>query len=114
MKKDNIEVRQAAEMIKKALNGNKKYDREIWQAILNLIEKSEYGNKRAEVLVDMPLAPGKNEIEEILDSGFDGVIMQVLDVIQTVFQSVGSVSVAPYSKGLGTRSATLSFTPQQY
>ena len=33
MKKDNIEVRQAAEMIKKALNGNKKYDREIWQAI---------------------------------------------------------------------------------
>lgn len=112
MKKNDTEIRKSAEMIRKSILRKNRYDREIWQAILGLIEKSDYGKKQAEVNLVVPLPPGKNPIEEMMDGGFDGIIMQVLDIIQTIFQNMGNVAVAPYSMGLATRSATLSFTPR--
>lgn len=112
MKKNDTEVRESAEMIRKSISRKNRYDREIWQAILDLVEKSEYGKKRAEVTMVVPLAPGSNPVDEMMDGGFDGVIMQVLDIIQTIFQSMGNASIEPYSRGLAMRSATLSFTPR--
>lgn len=103
------ELKQVERMIAKSLPDKNQYDRVIWQAILDILQKSEYGKVSAEATMDVPLPPGKSNYNEMMDGSFDGAIMEVLNIIQSIFNGLGNVSVEPYSEGLGTRSARLIF-----
>ena len=103
------EIRQVAETLKKAIPAKNQYDKPLWQGVLKLIEESDFGKKNAEVELRSPLPPGKNEIEEMMDGSFDGVQMKMLEVCNSIFHGHGSVSMAPYTGGLGTRTLTLTF-----
>ena len=108
MAKDS-EIRKAADMIQKAIPNKNRYDRPIWQGILDLIEQCNYGKNDAKSDIVSPLPPGKNQIEEMFDGSFDGVQMYVLDICNSILGEHGSVSMFPYSSGIGTRSMSLEF-----
>lgn len=105
----DTEIRQVAELIREAIPKKNRYDQPIWQGVLNLIEQSEFGKKDASADVVSPLPPGRSEYDEMMDGGFDGVQIEMLKICNSILGGHGSVSVVPYSKGLGTRSMTFAF-----
>jgi len=108
------EMKEGVALIKKAKKDGKfnKYDAHLWDGVVEIVEKSEYGKKAAEIEIDVPLPPGRNPIEEAMDGGFDGVIMQIMEITNSFLSDHGSVSVAPYSRGIGTRSFVVDFKPK--
>ncbi len=104
------EIKGIAEQIKAAIPKKNIYDKAIWSAILKLIEDSDYGQKSAQVEMEIPQSPRFNMTDYMLDGGDDGVFMEVLNILGTIFNGHGQVQVAPYSQGLGTRTATLVFS----
>ena len=104
------EIKEAEKMIQEAIPNKNKYEKPLWQAVLDIIAKSDYGKQSAEVEMVSPLPPGSNQIQEMMDGGsFDGVIMHFFGLLNALFDGLGNVSVEPYSKGLGTRSAKYKF-----
>lgn len=103
------EVREAYELIKKVIPGKNRYDRPLWQGVVDLIEKSEFGTKNADIEVKSPLPSGRSPLDEIIDGGFDDVQMEMLHINCMVLGGHGNVGIVPYSKGLGTRSMTFTF-----
>ncbi len=103
------EIREAVELIKKALPNKNRYEQPLWQGVVDLIEKSKLGTENAEVEVVSPLPSGRNPIDEMLDGSFDGVQMQMLQINNAILGGHGEVGMEPYSSGLTTRSMKLSF-----
>ena len=104
------EIRETANMIRAAIPKKNRYEQPIWQGVLNLIEQSDFGKKDSEAEIESPLpSHRRNSLDEMMDGGFDGVQMQMLEICISVLSAHGAVSMIPYSKGLGTRSMTLVF-----
>jgi len=108
--KKAVELAEMVKMIKKEVKKNTG-DKEIWEGILNLVKESEFGNKNADIELSLPLPQGRSQYEEMLGNG-DGVdFIQIQKICNLVLGGHGSVSIIPFSMGLGTRSMTLKFKP---
>ena len=105
----DAEVKEAAELIKEKLSEKNGYDHPLWQGVLDLIERSEFGKKNARVEVESPLPPGRDSVQEAMDDSFDQVMTKMLEVCNTILGGHGMVSITPYTKGMGTRSMTYNF-----
>ncbi len=105
----NEEIRQVVGVIREAIPKKNRYEQPIWQGVLNLIEQSDSGKKDARVDIDSPLPPGKNALDEATEGDFDGVQLKMLGVCNSILGDHGSISMVPYSKGIGTRSMTFEF-----
>ncbi len=103
------DIPKTAEAISKAIPEKNRYDKPIWQGVLKLIEESEFGKKNAQSDIVSPLPEGRSETEEMMSGSFDGVQIEMMRFCNSVLGSCGSVSMEPYTAGLGTRSMTLTF-----
>lgn len=103
------EIKEAVELIEKSLPNKNRYEQPLWQGVVDLIKKSKFGTKDAEVEVVSPLPSGRNPLDEVLDGSFDGVQMQMLQINNSILGEHGEVGIEPYSSGLGTRSIKFLF-----
>jgi hypothetical protein len=103
------ELVEASQMIKQFIPKKNFYERPIWEGILKLLVESNYGKSNYEVEIDCPLPPNQSSYDEMMDGGFDGVQIQVLNICNTIFGKYGEISMVPYSQGLGTRSLKVSY-----
>jgi len=85
---------------------NKDYG-EICMATVRLVESSEFGIKDAES--ELELMVTRDPYEEVMSGDFDGVSMQFMEMCSQLLRRFGEVSMAPYSKGIGTRTAKAYF-----
>ena len=107
--RDNEELKEVATTIKDCIPKKNMYEQPFWQGMYDLIIKSNYARRPAEVEISMSLPPGRNEIDEMLDDAFDGVIMESLKIANIIFGSFGKVTVEPYNQGLASRSMKIIF-----
>lgn len=105
----DAEIREAVDIIRKVIPKKNCYERPIWQGVLDLIEQSDFGKKDASIDVVSPLPPGRDAYDEMMDGRFDGVQIKMLEICNSILGDHGSVSIVPYSQGLGTRSMTFIF-----
>jgi hypothetical protein len=106
----DVEICQCAELIRQAIPKKNRYERPLWEGVLELIEASGFGEQDAEVEINVPLLPGRTPEEELLDNGgFDGVQIEFMEICTAILGDHGGISMVPYPKGIGTRSLTLVF-----
>jgi hypothetical protein len=84
----------------------------LWETIADLVEKSDYGEKEADAELVLP-PEHSNWHDQFMDESFDGTAMQLLQLANQCLGSFGEVTVNPYSRGLHTRSAILTFRPKK-
>lgn len=101
-------VKQASEMYMQGKYKNPNYG-ELCMTVVRLIQDSNFGRKEAESELSLKL--DRDPYDEIMDGSFDGTTMQLLRISNQYLGRFGDVSMAPYSQGLGTRSAKVKFTP---
>jgi hypothetical protein len=104
----DAEIRETAVVIREGLPDDR-YNRPLWQGVLDLIERSDFGRKDAAAEVESPLPPERTAMDEIMDGSWDGVQMEMLNTCVSILGGHGSVALVPYSKGVGTRSMTFVF-----
>lgn len=102
-------VEKAKDMYQKNQYKNPEYG-ELAISVVRLIENSDFGRKEAESTLELRV--NKSWYDEVMDGSFDGVTMQLLEMSNGYLGRFGSVSMEPYSRGLGTRSATVKFEPK--
>ncbi|MBI5004952.1 MAG: hypothetical protein HZC04_02120 [Candidatus Lloydbacteria bacterium] len=102
----NKEKLEVVEIIKKEIAKNKS-DKEIWEGILKLVEKSNFGRKNASVKAYAPRPQGRSPVEDMSANG-DGVnVLNITKACNIVLGDYGSVSVTPTD--LAIRSIILNF-----
>ena len=108
-------VTQAREGFQAGRYVNRDYGK-LCMAVADLIERSDYGRKKGESEFTLPLTG--SDIEKmmdgtiVLDDSFDGAAMQLLKMAHQYLGRFGRVSMQPYSRGLGSKSARVVFEPE--
>ena len=103
-------VKTAKEMYHNGKYKNKEYG-ELCMTVLRLVEESDFGKKEAQSTLELKVT--QDPYDEIMDGSFDGTAMQLMSMSNDLLGVFGNVSMVPYTGGLGSRTARVTFKPNK-
>lgn len=83
--------------------------KEMSRVLVALMEKSDFGRKNAEEEFFVPADRMRFGLDAIDSSCIDGLLIEGMRTGNTLLGTFGEVSVAPYSRGIDTKSGKYTF-----